>query len=161
MPSGIKRIFATPLTAMDTSAKEELGTIRHEGNKTYKYVNFDAAGAAATVAIVAGDIVYYDDYVNSKVHADFSASEANLVAGQAQAAWAGVSGSPVYGWIQIEGLSAVLPTNVVAGAAGNKLTGVGTADKTLDVSALVSDQHAAILLVATPGSQRVLLTCPR
>jgi len=154
MPDGMKRVFVTGLTDVTTTRKEELGTIRREGNKTYKYVKF--LKTTATVAVVAGNVVFYSGFAASEVTADITDIEvAGLAAGHMAAAWDGVTTS--YGWIQVRGL-VTNPTDVTAGANGNALTAIGAGDKTLDVSAAVTDHCVAQLLDDSTGAQTILAT---
>lgn len=132
MPSGIKKVFITPLTDVSTTDKEGVGTIRFEGNKIYKYISY--SNEAAAVAGVAGEVAYYvadTGYGASDVTSDLSASGVagrEVAAGVLQAALA----DNEYGWIQIKGL-ATLTIALTAGADGNSLTPTGAGDGTLDV----------------------------
>ena len=142
---GLKQSFQTALTETSTVDKEEVGTIRVEGNKWYKWIKFN--NGAGNVASVAGNVAYYygvsgdavtGGYENSEVTMDLT--DAYLGAGVFQAIIADGS----FGWIQIKG-AATLTTALTAGADGNKLSEVGAgADGTLDVAALVTDGHIAI-----------------
>lgn len=137
MPSGLKRVFLTPLTTNDASDKEGVGTIRFEGNKVYKYVKYDDGAA---VAAVAGNACYYlaaGGAQDSVVTSDVSAS-VNIGAGILQS----VLTDQYYGWVQIKG-PAVMASALSAGADGNALTAVGTTDGKLDVSAAVTDAVCA------------------
>lgn len=150
---GIKKVFATPLDAVDTVAKEDLGVIRHEGDKVYKYIRY-YEGAAAVDGVVGEMTAYYlaggtqDNYVTS----DYSDS-ANVGAGVLQAALSDLE----YGWIQIMG-KCTLSIALTAGADGNALTVVGAGDGTLDVAALVTDHICAIADDAS--AQEIVLCCP-
>lgn len=135
---GIKKVFITALTDHTSDNKEGLGTLRFEGGKVYKYVQFN--NGAGNVAVVAGDVVFYylaGGYKNNIVTADVSDS-VNIGAGVAMAAFTDL----YYGWIQIRGPK-TLNTALVAGADGNALTAVGSNDNTLDVSAAVTDAVVA------------------
>lgn len=150
-------IFVQGLTEISSTQKQELGTIREEGNKTYKYVQFVAG--TGSVAFAAGDVVFYSDYSASKVTADLT-DVAPCAAGISMVA---VTSSEFnyYGWIQIEGIYSPLNTDVAAGAAGNAMTHVGAADKTLDVSAAVTDPIVGFLIDATASAQVLLCRFPR
>ena len=132
MPSGMKKVFITPLTDISSTDKEGIGTIRFEGNKIYKYIQYDEATAA--VDGVAGEVTYYiadSGYGASNVTSDLSASGSagtEVAAGVLQAALTDED----YGWIQIKGL-ATLTIALTAGADGNSLTPTGAGDGTLDV----------------------------
>lgn len=109
------------------------------GGKVYKFVQYKE-GAAATDG-VAGEVAYYytlDGYKFGQVTSDLSDS-VEIGAGVLQAA---VSDNE-YCWIQIKG-AATLTIALTAGADGDPLTPTGSADGTLDVSALVTDNVCAI-----------------
>lgn len=134
MPSGSKRVFVTPLTTVDLTDKEGIGTIRQEGNKWYKYVQYDEGAAA--VDSVAGEVCYYytlDGYKNNIVTSDLSdalgGAGLEMGAGVLQA----ILSDGEYGWIQIKGL-ATLTIALTAGADGDALTPTGAGDGTLDVN---------------------------
>lgn len=148
MSSGIKQVFGSKLTDVSATPREQLGTIRIEGNKVYKYVQYTTG--AGPVAAVAGNICYYtkDDvagegYENHRVTSDLSDSY-NLGAGVLQSA----PSDEYYCWIQIKGYAVITPA-LTAGADGNALTAVGTTDGTLDVSAAVTDTIVAYAADAT------------
>ena len=150
---GLKQMFVQGLTERSTVAKDVLGDIRVEGNKTYKYVKYTTGTGA--VAAVAGNVCYYtkDDvanegYVNHRVTSDLSDSY-NLGAGVLMAALA----NNEFGWIQIKGV-ATLTTALTAGADGNALTALGATDGTLDVSALVTDEICAF---AADASAKIVI----
>jgi hypothetical protein len=137
--SGLKQTFQSGLTEVTTVRKDELGDIRWEGNKCYKYVLYN--NGAGSVACIAGDAVYYyavggtatTGYADNEVTAD--RTDGVLAAGIAQ----GVIPDAGYGWIQIKG-PATLTQALTAGADGNVITAVGAgADGALDVGAAVTD----------------------
>lgn len=141
--------WKTPLTQLDTTAQELLGAIRYEDNAVYKYVKF-----SGTLALVANDFVCYvvSDLTNTTVDGTNSV----LGAGMALASHSG-TGSAYYGWIQIRG-TVTLSTALTAGADGDALTVIGAGNKTLDVSALVTD---VIYAIAVDASAKIVnLTCP-
>lgn len=162
MPDGIKRVFATPLDAMDDAAKEELGTIRREGAKTYKYVQFSGVGAGGVVALVAGDIVYYDIYASHVVHGDVGNAETTkaIAAGQCQAAWDGVqaAGSDKFGWVLIKGESATIPTAFAGPPTAGDLLWAGVTDKTLTLAAAIDDPVVGYCLHVV--NKLAILDCP-
>jgi len=138
MAGGQKKVFITRLTDTSTSDLEGVGTLRWEGNKCYKWVQYNAG--VGNVAAVAGRVAYYYQAAGMAagvVTSDLSDS-VNIGAGVLQAAIANGS----YGWIQIKG-PATLTIALTAGADGNALTPVGATDGTLDVSALVTDHICA------------------
>ena len=109
----------------------------HGPCKAYKYVKYDAATAA--VAGVAGEVAYYLAIVANTSVVSSDLSDCNGIgAGVLQAALT----DGTYGWVQIEG-PATLTIGFTA-ADGNALTAIGSADGTLDVSALVSDYICAV-----------------
>lgn len=135
---GITQSWQTRLTDVSATRKEELGIIRFEGSKCYKYVQYKEGTAA--VDGVAGEVCYYytlDGYKNSQVSSDLSDS-VEIGAGVLQA----VMSEDEYGWIQIKG-AALLTIALTAGADGDPLTPTGSADGTLDVSAAVTDHVCA------------------
>jgi hypothetical protein len=150
--SGIKKVFATGLTETSTLDLEGVGAIRFEGNKVYKWVQFN--NGAGNVASVAGKAAYYyglggdaadgDGYENSIVTMDLT--DAFLGAGIFQAVIADLS----YGWIQIKGPAALVSGTLTAGADGQALTHIGAgADGALDVAAA---DTSAIVAYATDAS---------
>lgn len=151
---GLKKVFISALDEVSQVNEEGLGTIRLEGNKFYKYVKYKEGTGALDV--VAGDVVYYSDYSASEVTPDLSDTD-NVGAGVIVAA--AITETDRFCWIQIKG-EADLNTDVVAGANGNALTAVGANDKTLDVSALVSDAICAYLLDDTASAQKILCDFP-
>ncbi len=153
MAAGEKRIFRTKLTDTSTADLEGVGTQRREGDKTYKWVLFN--NGAGNVAAVAGNFSYYylaGGLQDNTVTMDLSDS-VNIGAGVFQA----VIPDGSYGWIQIKG-PATLTTALTAGADGNALTPVGSADGTLDVSGLVTDHVCAI--ADDISAKEVTLICP-
>lgn len=137
---GLKKVFITPLDAVEDTDKEGLGTIRFEGNSIYKWVLYKEG--TATLDVVAGDVVGYvaqDGYLASQVTADVTDQD-GVGAGVIQAA---ITATDKYCWVQIKG-PATTAAALTAGADGNALTVVGAGDKTLDVSAAVTDAVCAI-----------------
>lgn len=109
------------------------------GASIYKFVQYKE-GTAATDG-VAGEVAYYytlDGYKLNQVSSDLSDS-VEIGAGVLQA---NVSDNE-YCWVQIKG-PATLTIALTAGADGDPLTPTGSADGTLDVSALVTDHVCAI-----------------
>ncbi len=139
MPQGQKKIFTTSLSQAYDDDREGLGVVRFEGNKVYKWVQYDTGGDA--VAAVVSQVAYY--YLASGYNANIVTSDlsdsVNIGAGVLMSAPTDTQ----YCWIQIEG-PATLALALSAGADGNALTAVGTTDGTLDVSAAVTDHVCAI-----------------
>jgi hypothetical protein len=156
---GIKKIFQTKLTDTSTSDLEGVGTIRFEGQKIYKWVEYN--NGQNTVASIAGAAAYYYalsrngnslGYENSEVTMD--RADGLFVAGVFQAIIADGS----YGWIQIQG-PATLTVAIDAGAAdGNMLIMSNAVDGAMEVRAGVEEERAA---VATDfDTDLVALRCP-
>lgn len=150
MPSGLKRVFLTPLDDVSTTDKEGVGTLRFEGNKVYKYVK--VLNTTATVAIAAGDVLAYTSvtgYDNSQVCSDLTDADAKPVAaGVAQATIAGVAGTSYYAWVQVKGpatLNAAIESSndatPVAAGDGDPLS-MGDADMALRRQNTVIDANA-------------------
>jgi hypothetical protein len=108
---GLKQLPATKLTANDATAKEELGRVRWEGNKAYKYILVE------DMDIAKGDVVEYSDASGYEVTKDRSggSSIGRVVAGVA----IGTITDGQYGWIQIHGVHTTVKTDggVAAGDA--------------------------------------------
>ena len=125
---------------VDSSAEFALGSIGQDyTGKLYKYITYSEEAAA--VDGVAGEVAYYvaaTGYANNDVTSDLSASD-EVGAGVLQAALS----DNEFGWIQIKG-PATLTIALTAGADGDPLTPTGSADGTLDVTALVTDHVCAI-----------------
>ena len=140
-------ITGMELDVIDSSIKFKLGSIGQTSDgKLYKYVQYEAATAA--IAGVAGEVAYYatvavGDATGTIVTSDLSDSD-EVGAGVLQAAL--TDGS--YGWIQVTGI-ATLTINLTAGADGDPLTPTGSADGTLDVTALVTDSICATAIDAS------------
>ena len=137
MPSGMKRVFLTPLDAVSTTDKEGVGTLRWEGNKCYKYMQYIEGTAA--VDGVAGEVAYYYEDsgpIDNKVSSDISDCTGDVGAGVLQAAMSDLE----YGWFQIKG-PATLSIALTAGADGDSLTPTGAGDGTLDLAVAGETDH--------------------
>jgi len=159
MPSGIKQVFASKLTDVDTVKRDILGDIRHEGNKWYKYVEMFNT---ETIAGNAGDLVSYlatpaAGYDLNRVTTDVSdADPVPVCAGMLLAAWTGTLATSYYGWVQIKG-RATLSNAVAATAAGKRFA----ADPANDLKGTVlADDFTAIAGVSLNATTAVLLDCP-
>jgi len=160
MAKGFTAVFKTKLTDTWTTASdgEPVGTVRHDGNKTYLCVQYDDAGVAAA----ANKACYYGlgDFVNFKVTSDISDAEGSS---GAKAIAAGVLQAAItdqdYGWIQVGGV-ATITTDAAAGAAGDVVTAVGANDGGLDVIAADIAVPCGILLDTSTGAQVYYLDCP-
>lgn len=133
-------VVGVELTKVHTAEDFDLGTIyRAADGKAYKFVQYSEEAAA--VDGVAGEVCYYvadTGHLANDVTSDLSASD-EVGAGVLQAALS----DNEYGWIQIRG-AATLTIALTAGADGDPLTPTGSADGTLDVSALVTDHVCAV-----------------
>lgn len=137
MPSGIKKVFASRLTDADDTKKEELGTIRWEGQKCYKYIQYTVG--TGLIAGVAGNVAYYfgaDGPFDNQVSSDLSDCIGELGAGVLQAAMTNLQ----YGWVQIKGPATLTPA-LTAGANGDALTPSGATDGTLDIPLSALTDH--------------------
>ena len=98
-----KQLPATKLTANDSTAKEELGRVRWENNKAYKYVVIE------DLAVAVGDVVEFSDTTGYEVTQDRAggSSVGRVVAGVA----IGTITDAYYGWIQVHGRNTGLKTD--------------------------------------------------
>lgn len=144
-----KTIFQTQLTASDTVARDNLGDIREQDGKRYKYVKFLAAA-------VAGDVQKYANlagYNASEVRPSTTAAE--VVAGVALTTHA----ANAFGWIQIGGKSPNLAVNISGSPAMG--SGVTSSTTTKALAAHTGElQEAGVVLDLTSGANVVLLQCP-
>jgi len=150
-----KQVFLTPLTAVETTDLEGVGTLRWEGNKCYKWVKL--LNDTATVAGAAGDVALYDAVTGYGLHT----VSLDLTDGDSQPLPAGVLGATVTGtvdtayycWLQIRGedtLNAAIETSndgtPVAAADGDPLC-MGDADKALRRMNTTVDADAERIMV--------------
>lgn len=154
----LKTTFITQLTDVDTTQKEQLGSLRFENGNWYKYVKFQ--NTTATVAIVADDPVAYVDnsYASHIVCGDMTdAATKPLLAGIALASIAGVAGTAYYCWIQIKG-SAYTNSAIAGTPADGDKAWMSTTDKALTIGAAADDPVCAYVLDTT--THHVCLDCP-
>lgn len=120
-----KQLPATKLTADDSTAKEELGRIRWEGAKAYKYVLVEDADLAV------GEVVEYSDTSGYEVTNDRAdgSSIGRVVAGVA----IGTITDAQYGWIQVHGRHTQVITDGGV-SAGDPLVPHATADGQADTA---------------------------
>lgn len=111
-----------------------------DDGKVYKYLQYSTGTANLTPAV--GDVVGYVKENPLLVTPDVS--DCGIGAGVLVSAPA----DNEYCWVQIRGF-ATISTALTAGADGNALTLVGAGDRTLDVSALVSDAVVAYAVDAS------------
>lgn len=143
MPNGLKRVFLTALTDVDSTDKEGVGTLRFEGNKVYKYVKLQ--NTTATVAGAANTVCAYglSGIADHLVVTDNSDSQTKPIgAGVLQAAVAGVAGTAYYLWIQVTGAF-----TDATGLAGTPSDGdalyLSTTDLTLTLATAADDPICA------------------
>lgn len=120
-----KQLPATKLTDTSSTAQEELGRIRWEGGKAYRYVLVEDADLAL------GEVVEYSDTSGYEVTNDRSggSSIGRVVAGVA----IGAITDATYGWIQVHGRH----TNVITDggvSAGDALVPHASADGQADTA---------------------------
>lgn len=120
-----KSIYATELSANDSSAKDEVGALRVVDSKVYRYVRVEDS------ALAVGDVVEYSDTSGYEVTKDRAggSSLGRIVAGVA----IGTITDAYYGWIQVSGLNAYVKTDGGV-AAGDPLTPHATADGQADTA---------------------------
>lgn len=121
--------------------------------RVYKFVLFN--NGTDNIAAVSGNASYYLSSTGAEtwtVTSDLSSSD-GVVAGVFQSAPA----DGEYCWIQVQG-PCTMTTAFTAGAAGNAMTGVGSTDGAVDVSALVTDPICGFIMNA--AGKKILLTCP-
>jgi len=151
--------FVQGLTEVRTNAQgpaQDLGTIRDEGDKGYKYVQYTQGDD--TVACAAGVVVGYDatdGYEENLVTANVSDS-LGQGAGVALAAIPELG----YGWIQIWGKSGLLAVDTTD-TAGDFLTLTGASDKSLTVVTAATEHICAQLLDDTNSAEVILCMFPR
>ena len=98
-----KQLPATKLTANDSTAKEELGRVRWEKGKAYRYI------CAEDLALANGDVVEFSDTSGYEVTKDRAggSSVGRAVAGVA----IGTITDAYYGWIQVSGRHTAVKTD--------------------------------------------------
>lgn len=135
--TGQKQVYVTALDQAYTTDEEGLGTLRWEGNKCYKWMQYEESTAA--VAGVAGEVAYYladSGPIDNKVTSDISTATGDLGAGVLQVAMNDLE----YGWFQIKGV-ATLSISLTAGADGDSLCPTGAGDGALDLAAAAETDH--------------------
>lgn len=153
--AGFKQSFVQALTEVSSTAKDQVGDLRREGNKTYMYVKLQ--NTTATVAGVAGDPVAYAvaDSAADTPHVVTDHSDAAAVpvfAGVLVAAVAGVLATAYYLWIQVGG--PVTSNPAVVGTIGQAIK-LAAADKTWAAMAAFTDAPAAVIVHV--ASKKLLL----
>jgi hypothetical protein len=139
MTAGIKKIFRTQLTDLKTTDFEGVGTLRFEGARVYKWVQF-----SGTTAVAAGSIVCYLATSGANVN-EVIVDGANtaIAAGVAQTAIA--AGTVQYGWIQVDGLATLTVTVGGSPAFGSALTASGASAGNLTVVTAFTQPQVAYM----------------
>jgi hypothetical protein len=130
--------WMTAVTAADTSAKEELGVLRFENGRVYKYVR------AVDGAIGAGFVAEYSGTGGTTVR--LAVASAQIYAGVAETALS--SGN--YGWVTVQGLTSAMCNSSVT--AGNGLIVAGTAGMLTVATSASLARAQAIALTTGLGS---------
>lgn len=131
-----KTIFNSTVDEVSASAKDQVGDIREENGKVYKYILFDSGTADAAGS--AGDAVAYHDgdaqangagdgYADNRVTTDYSDSVGTQGAGILVADMT----DGQYGWIQIKGLDTLSTALEGSAADGDPVTVKGASDKAM------------------------------
>jgi hypothetical protein len=140
MANGIKKVFITALTDVKTVDKEGVGTLRFEGARVYKWVQF-----SGTTAVAAGSVVCYVPTSGLNLNeTSVDGANSNLGAGVSQAAVA--AGTVQYGWIQIEGVATVTFTTGGTPAFGAGLTANGATAGGLTVATAVAQSIVGFMV---------------
>lgn len=146
---GAKQLPATKLTANDSSVKEELGRIRWEQDKAYRYILVEDA------AIANGDVVEFSDTSGYEVTKDRSggSSIGRVVVGVA----IGTISDGYYGWIQVHGRHTAVKTDGSVAAGDNlvphaSLDGRADTETNGSTSTVTSGQVFARALAADSGT---------
>lgn len=165
MPSGMKRVFITPLDAVETTDKEDVGTLRFEGNKIYKWVKL--YNDTATVAGVDGDFVAYAAVTgaeDSTVVLDRDDADTLVIgAGMLIGTVAGVVDTAYYLWIQIKG-PATLSTTLGGTTADGSTLMAGSTDKAVTLftndDTTEANDGFPIAVANDESAKKVILDCP-
>ena len=162
MPDGIKKVFQGPVTQVDTTDLEEVGTIRFEGNKIYKYVKL--YNDTATAAVVVGDALCYASpggYESNTVVMDLNdagSSGSIICAGCATGTVTGTVDTAYYIWVQIKGT--ITTTKDLPGTADGKTVTMSdaSADGTLVAQNAATEQTVGI--ISDESANTLILDCP-
>jgi len=144
MADGIKKIFQTQLTDVSTTDVEDVGTLRFEGNKIYKFVKL--YNDTATAAVVVGDALCYAAATGADTNTvvmdltDANSSGFILGAGLAVGSVTGTVDTAYYIWIQLTG-PATTTKDLPGTTDGAELTMTdASADGTLVVRNALAEQ---------------------
>lgn len=161
---GLTEVVSKVTTVVGDGAKDRLGDIRIEGNKTYKYVQL--LNATATVAVAVGDFLNYraigaNGYRDGLVCSDATdADTVPVMAGVAGVAAAGVAGTSYFLWVQIAGhatVRAVLGTPAVGNPITSSTTDLSATRANSAGAAAADPVHYGVSLSTTT---QVALSCP-
>ncbi len=156
---GRTTVFVSPLDEVSATAKQDLGTLRWEGNKCYKYVQYKATAIACIAGRMTG---FFEDSgaLNHQVTLDTSDQvQAATLVGSGIAV--GIIPTDGYGWVQIKG-QATMSVAFAAGADGDPMTLVGaTADLgDLDVLVTTAANGHVCAYAGDAATFTVSLDCP-
>lgn len=140
----IKSLWATALTANDSTAKEELGSIRAEYDSTagvryYKYVQ-----AAADTTGANGTAFAFSDLYGNTVTSDVSDASVNQPAGVG----IGTLTAEYYGWILVRGYHSAIKTDGGDDIADGASLILSTTDGTVDSVAAGTAPTSKIIGIA-------------
>lgn len=154
---GLRNVFITPLSSVETSDKEGVGTIRIENNKVYKYVKY--VDGTANLDLAAGDFVVYTSVSDTEVTADTS----DVVGSErgAGVALGAVTADASYIWIQIQGPATLSTAIGGTPGDGDPLTAKGAADKALtrDNDSGAATVSNSVCALAVDASARTVQLC--
>lgn len=159
---GLKKIFATALTDVRASTEkvDDLGDIRFENGKIYKYCQYKEG--TGTLDITSGDFLVYwgtTGHAAFQVTADYSDAAETTAPIPAGVATAAVTTDAQYFWLQIKGPATLTVTLGGTATDGSNLIAKGAADKALDM--LTTTTAAIVCAFAEDASaKKVILDCP-
>jgi hypothetical protein len=130
--------WVTSVAANDSTQKEELGILRFENGKVFKYVQVSsAANIAANFAA---------EYTGTSTGVRLAVASAQKIAGIAETALS----TSFYGWITVQGLASAMCNSSVT--AGNGLIVAGTAGMLTVATSASLARADAIALTTGLGS---------
>lgn len=139
--TGLNASWSGPLTKVDRTAMEEIGAVRLEDNKWYKYLRLRVGGTTLS----RGDVVGYtptgdvDSDRTDTIGLGAGVAEATMTAGQ-------------YGWFQIKGRRTLrAAAQIVGGANGTAYTFDNAGDSGLVPANASSDGVVAFGLDVSAG----------
>lgn len=102
-----QQIWATELTANDSSAKELVGVVRWEYDNTYGLRAYRYVQAASDTTVANGTVLTYSDSYKFTATSDVSDAASNQIAGVG----IGAITASYYGWVQCYGYHSAVITN--------------------------------------------------